>query len=150
MQVGAVADRLLHAVRQVPESVERALYRHGNTRADTWLADDDIHVLRLQASQHRQLPSRRAFRVVNQNMTATRAAHREGRSRNDVVRVKAAFDYEPASGVPVQGPDVGLALGDFPGTETNASRASGRPIQRQRFACLATVPPATQDLDSLL
>ncbi len=69
--------------------------------ANTWLADDDIHVLRLQASQHRQLASRRAFRVVNQNMAATRAAHRERRSRNDVVRVKAAFNYEPASGVPV-------------------------------------------------
>ena len=41
-------------------------------------------------------------------------------------------------------------LWDFPGTETNASRASVRPIQRQRFACLATMPPSAQDIDAFL
>ena len=111
VQVRALANRLLHAVGEIPESACHALAGDGEYGSETILADHDVNVFRLQSAEDSRFAAGRGAWIEMEEMLTTPLDHGERRPGLDLIRVKPAFQDETTGDVPMEPLDVLLALG---------------------------------------
>jgi hypothetical protein len=121
VQVGALADGLLHAIGEIAERAAHALARDRQHRADAVLRYDDVDALRLEPAEHRALAALGGGGIEMKPVSVPAFLHHERRPRPDLVRMEAALDHEPAREIPVQRLDVLLARGGA-GVETEVAQ----------------------------
>ena len=126
VEVGAIADRLLHSIHQITKRLERPLDRDREAGPDSWLCDSDVNDLRLQSPQDRPFAGSPKLWHVAQEPSTSGLLDFEGWPRSDVFRQKATFHNESAGYVPVERPDVTLAFSLF------RSKDKGRESLAQR------------------
>src|SRR5207248_2795290 len=109
-QVGRVANRFLHPVREIPKCAGCALDRDCEHGAYAGFAYDDINVFCFEPAKHRLLRFVRGSGIEHEMIFAAPMLYADRWTRRDLVRCESTFDNEAHREMLMQRTDMALAL----------------------------------------